>query len=92
MKRLRRAVVARRSLVGPGPIEGSVHGGELVPTAAHRLEVVGRREVGDVPPEASALHVRGAEVQPCPDAGFDELRESLREATEASRSGISREG
>src|SRR5215211_2696832 len=45
--------------------------------SAHRLEVVVRHVLGDVPAEQLRLHVGGAEVQAGPDARLDDLRERL---------------
>jgi hypothetical protein len=56
---------------------------------AHRLEVVRRHVVGDVPAQHLTLHVGRTEVEACPDPSFDDLGERLREAVEAPRRAMS---
>src|SRR5262245_44625825 len=48
-------------------------GGGCGSVVAHGLEVVRGCEVRDVRSELPGLHVRGAEVEACPDAGLDDL-------------------
>ena len=58
-----------------------------VSVVAHGLEVVRRCVVRDVRSELHGLHVCGAEVEPRPDAGLDDLVDRLREAGERTRAG-----
>ena len=56
------------------------------PTASwDRLEVVLRHVVDDLPAEDLRLYVGSPEVQARPDAGVDDLHESVRESVEVAR-------
>src|SRR5262249_9639598 len=56
----------------------------------HGLEVVRRHVFDDVASEVLRLHVGGAVVEACPDAGLGDLLERLRDAGEGACTGIAR--
>jgi hypothetical protein len=74
---------------GEGPLGAGLLGRPCEPTTesviAHGLEVVRGHEVRDIRTELPALHVRGAEMEPRPDARLDYLVERLIEAAERTR-------
>ena len=73
-----------------GPLGAGLLSRRYEPTTesviAHGFEVVRGREVRDIRSELYGLHVRSAEMEPRPDAGFDDLVNRLREAAERTRS------